>query len=242
MAEKVVGILGGMGPEATVELFRRVVKLTPARKEQEHLRIIIDNNPKIPDRTRAILESGESPLPLAAETARNLELAGASFIVIPCNTIHHYIDGIRKSVRIPVLSMIELTVERLASTPDVKRVGIVATTGTMKSALYKKALVKKELEPVELEDKTQGKVMEAVYRVKESGVDEEVRARVSEAIEKLREMGADTILLACTELSLLYEELRRLGFRVYDALQILAEETVKYAGLSVNRSAIYFLA
>jgi len=229
LGEKVVGILGGMGPEATMELFRRVVKLTPAKKDQEHLRIIIDNNPKIPDRSRAMLEGGESPLPLAAETARNLERAGASFIVIPCNTIHHYIDGIRESVRIPVLSMVELSVERLASTPEVKRVGIVATTGTIKSVLYRRALVAKGLEPIEPDDKTQEKVMEAIYRVKARGVDEEAKAMLSEVVERLRGIGADALLIGCTELSLLHEELGREGLKVYDSLQILAEETVRYA-------------
>jgi aspartate racemase len=76
MPEKIIGILGGMGPEATIDLFYKIVKFTPAEKDQDHLRIIIDNNPKIPDRTAAILKKGEDPLPALQETARNLEKAG----------------------------------------------------------------------------------------------------------------------------------------------------------------------
>jgi len=88
--EKVVGILGGMGPEATVDLFMKIIKATPAKKDQDHLRIMIDNNPKIPDRTLAILGRGKSPLKQLQETLHNLERAGAEVIAIPCNTAHYY--------------------------------------------------------------------------------------------------------------------------------------------------------
>lgn len=87
---KVIGILGGMGPEATAELFLRIIKATPAQRDQDHLRVIVDNNPKIPDRTAAILGEGQSPLPEMVRTARNLERAGVDFIVMPCNTAHYY--------------------------------------------------------------------------------------------------------------------------------------------------------
>jgi len=86
--EKTIGILGGMGPYATVELFSKILKFTPARKDQEHLRIIIDNNLKIPDRTEAILGNGKSLLPEMIATAKNLEKAKVDFILIPCNTAH----------------------------------------------------------------------------------------------------------------------------------------------------------
>ncbi|GAH53208.1 unnamed protein product, partial [marine sediment metagenome] len=109
MPEKIIGILGGMGPEATVDLFHKIIKFTPAKKDQDHFRIIIDNNPKIPDRTAAILGKGEDPLPALQETARNLEKAGVDFIIIPCNTAHYFLPQIQKSVNIPVLNMIEET-------------------------------------------------------------------------------------------------------------------------------------
>jgi len=93
MTEKIIGILGGMGPEATIDLFYKIIKFTPAKKDQDHLRIIIDNNPKIPDRTAAILGKGEDPIPALRETAKNLEKAGADFIIIPCNNYWLYRDS-----------------------------------------------------------------------------------------------------------------------------------------------------
>ncbi|GAJ09165.1 unnamed protein product, partial [marine sediment metagenome] len=93
MPEKIIGILGGMGPEATIDLFYKIIKFNPSEKDQDHLRIIIDNNPKIPDRTAAILGKGEDPLPALQETARNLEKAGANFIIIPCNTAHYFLPS-----------------------------------------------------------------------------------------------------------------------------------------------------
>ncbi len=99
--EKIIGILGGMGPAATLALYERIIALTPAQCDQDHLRVIIDSNPKIPDRTAAILGNGESPLPAMAESAKTLERAGADFIVIPCNTAHYWLDELQKEVAIP---------------------------------------------------------------------------------------------------------------------------------------------
>ena len=107
--EKIIGILGGMGPEATIDLFQKIVKLTPAQQDQEHLRIIIDNNPKIPDRTKAILHGGENPLPELIKTAQNLERAGADFIIIACNTAHYYLPEIQKTVNITIFSIMQET-------------------------------------------------------------------------------------------------------------------------------------
>ena len=111
MKDKTVGILGGMGPEATIDLFARIVKHTHAKKDDDHLRIIIDNNPKMPSRQDAILKGGESPVPAMRETARNLERAGADFIIIGANTPHYFYDEIKDAVRIPFLHIIEEAVK-----------------------------------------------------------------------------------------------------------------------------------
>ena len=106
MPEKVVGVLGGMGPEATLDFLAKVVALTPAQRDQDHLRIIIDNNPKIHDRTETNLSNVELLLPVLVETARNLERAGVDFIVIPCNTVHYFYDSLVKEVSVPILHII----------------------------------------------------------------------------------------------------------------------------------------
>ena len=90
MVEKIIGIIGGMGPEATADLYLRIIRATPVEKDQDHYRVIIDSNPKIPDRTPAIIGDGENPLPLMAETAKNVEKAGADFLIMPCNTAHYF--------------------------------------------------------------------------------------------------------------------------------------------------------
>ncbi|GAH56604.1 unnamed protein product, partial [marine sediment metagenome] len=137
MPEKIIGILGGMGPEATIDLFYKIIKFTPAEKDQDHFRIIIDNNPKIPDRTAAILGKGEDPLPALQETARNLEKAGVDFIIIPCNTAHYFLPQIQKSVNIPVLNMIEETAKETRKRIfPIQKVGLLASMGIYKTEIY----------------------------------------------------------------------------------------------------------
>jgi len=115
---KVIGILGGMGPEATCDLFHKIIRVTPRfkpiRRDQDHLRVIVDSNPLIPDRTAAILEGGEDPVPQLQETARNLERAGAGLIAMPCNTAHYFWDQVQAAVGIPVLHMMEEVARALA--------------------------------------------------------------------------------------------------------------------------------
>jgi len=113
--KRVIGILGGMGPEATVALYKRILDRTPAKRDQDHLRVIIDSNPKIPDRTAAIVGKGESPLPMMTEGVRNLERVGADFLIIPCNTAHHWLSELRKAVSIPIIDMVGETAAAVAA-------------------------------------------------------------------------------------------------------------------------------
>ena len=137
MPEKVVGILGGMGPEATVDFFAKVIALTPANRDQDHLRIIIYNNPKIPDRIEAILKEDKSLLPMLVETAKTLERAGVDFIVIPCNTVHYFYEDLTREISIPILHVIrEVAYAVKASLPRCERLGLLATTGTIAGSLY----------------------------------------------------------------------------------------------------------
>ena len=106
MPDRLIGILGGMGPEATLDLYRHILALTPASKDQDHIRVLIYSNPKIPDRTMAIAEEGESPLDSLVESAMLLERAGAEMIAMPCNAAHYYLPGMQKKLEIPVLDMV----------------------------------------------------------------------------------------------------------------------------------------
>ncbi|MBX5320378.1 MAG: amino acid racemase [Candidatus Bathyarchaeota archaeon] len=226
---KVIGILGGMGPEATAELFFRIIKETPAESDQDHPRIIVDNNPKIPDRTAAILGEGENPLPEMVKTAKNLERAGADFIVMPCVTAHYYYNDLRKGVKIPVLNMIELTAQTIREGfPNVKKVGFLGTTGTVKTKIFDNPLNRVGVKAVYPSDENQKRVMEAIYTYIKAGKILEGRKIVIEEANHLIDLGADAIICGCTEISLVLKD-GDIAKPVIDPLQILARNAVMIA-------------
>ncbi|MGQ9529798.1 MAG: aspartate/glutamate racemase family protein [Candidatus Bathycorpusculaceae bacterium] len=229
MKEKVIGILGGMGPEATADLFMRIIRETPAKKDQEHLRVIIDNNPKIPDRTAAILGEGASPLPEMVKTAKNLEKAGANFIIMPCITAHYYYEELRRSVKIPILNMVELTAQTISKIfPKAKKAGLLGTTGTVKGKLYDKYLNKFNIEMVYPSDTFQKKIMEAIYDYMKTGKIQEGKKIVVDVANHLIELGAELIICGCTETSLVLKD-GDLTKPVVDPMQILAKTAVMIA-------------
>jgi aspartate racemase len=221
---KRVGILGGMGPEATADLFLKIIKATPAKKDQDHLRIIVDDNPQIPDRTAAILSGGEDPTPYLVETARNLERAGAQFLVIPCNTAHYFHGEVSSAVSIPVLHMMRETASELVKA-GVKSVGLLASDGTIKSGLYHKALLAVGIKVLVPRDNSE--VMAAIYSVK-SGEFTESTKKAKKAATDLIAEGAEAIIAGCTEIPLILRD-GDLSKPVVDATQALARAAVREA-------------
>src|SRR5208283_4959149 len=135
--EKVIGVLGGMGPEATLYFYRELIVQTAARTDREHLRVIIDSNPKVPDRNEAILHGGESPVPALAAGAAALEHAGADFIVIPCISAHLFLENLRERTNLPVFSIFDIVAEHIAENhPGVNMLGLLGTTGTVQGGLF----------------------------------------------------------------------------------------------------------
>jgi len=231
MSEKIIGILGGMGPEATIDLFYKIIKFTPAEKDQDHLRIIIDNNPKIPDRTAAILGKGEDPLPALQESARNLEKAGADFIIIPCNTAHYFLPSIQKSVKIPILNMIEETAkETKKRIPQIKKVGLLASIGVYRSEIYHQHFKKFHIEVISPEEKDKEEVMKAIYAVKAGDLSNEVKKNIISIAQKLIDKGAEAIITGCTEIPLILKE-GDISAPIIDPTQVLAKAAVQKAKL-----------
>jgi len=225
---KIVGILGGMGPEATIDLFAKIVHSTPASRDQDHLRIIIDNNPRIPDRQEAILEGGPSPVPHLIETARNLEAVGADFIVMPCNTAHYWIEEIRKAVRIPVIDMIKETAEEVARLyPSSRTVGLLAATGTVRSGLYQRRLLDVGIRMVSPSDDDQAALMRVIYAVK-SGNSSKSSAAAIEIGQRLVAAGAEAVIAGCTEIPLILGA-GDLSIPIIDATEVLAKRAVEIA-------------
>src|SRR3954471_17261050 len=135
--EKVIGVLGGMGPEATLSFYGKVIANTPARRDQDHLRVVIDGNPKVPDRSAALLHQGDSPVPMMMAGLEALALAGADFVVIPIVSAHGFLDDLRRRTPLPLVSMLEVMAEHVQGEhPGVKTVGLLATTGTVQSGAF----------------------------------------------------------------------------------------------------------
>ncbi len=197
-----LGILGGMGPYATVCFYERIVKKTPANSDQEHIDTIILSHASMPDRTSVILNGDSEELFEAVKRdLRLFEAAGCSYIAIPCNTFHYFYDDVANMTNIEVLNMVETAVEKAESKFGFgSKIAVLGTNGTIKSGVYKEQFKKSGLEYYELDEKRQEKVMEVIYRVKSTNI--VVQPVIDELIEEMiRTKEADGIILACTELS-----------------------------------------
>lgn len=228
--EKVVGIIGGMGPEATVDLMNRVIKATSARDDIDHIRMLVDNNPKVPSRIKALIEkTGESPLECLQDMARRLENWGVDFLAIPCNTAHHYHHDVQQAVRIPLFNMIDLSVRFLISQiPNLKTVGLLASTAVFDLELYKHRFADAGVNLMAMHPEDQDKVMSVIRKIKTSNYGPEVVQMIQEVVAKLEQQGAQALLIACTELSIIGEQVTS-KVSMFDASQILAESIVKEA-------------
>ncbi len=225
MSQKTIGILGGMGPEATVDLFMKIIKNTPARKDQDHIRCVVDSNPKIPDRTKYIYGEGEDPRPLLIQGARNLERIGASFIAISCNTAHYFYDEVQAAVKIPVVHIMSEVTDHLSG--KVQKAGLLASSATVRTGLYDKALAKAGISLVVPEGSRQDEVMKAIYMVK-GGDLESARNTVLQEGTRLVSAGAQVVIAGCTEIPLVLRQ-GDLEVDVLDATLVLAQACVRLA-------------
>ena len=229
---KTIGILGGLGPEATQLLFQKIIQLTPAQCDQNHIPIIIFNNPKIPDRTKAILYNGTNPLPSLTYTAQTLEKSGADFIIIPCNTAHYFVDGLQKEISVPIVNMIRETVNSVKKKfPNTTKIGLLATSGTVATEIYHKEFAKEGIEIICPDKEIQEKVvMESIYGLEgiKAGFHEEPKRRLENVADGLIREGAELVVAGCTEISIVLKN-ENVPFTVIDPLTTLAEKAVEYA-------------
>lgn len=226
MPERVIGILGGMGPLATADLFRRIVEKTPAKRDQDHPRIIIYNNPKIPDRTAFILGNGPDPRPELIASARKLEECGADFIIMPCNTAHFFAETIQRAINIPLVSMIEETAKKIESM-GLRKVGLLATDGTIKGMVYHRALLKRGIHIAVPNKKDQELVMKGIYEGVKAGNLELGRELLLKVAKKL-ERRSEGIIAGCTEVSVVLKP-KDLTVPLIDPMDVIAERAVKLA-------------
>jgi aspartate racemase len=233
MAEKVIGILGGMGPEATLSLFEKIIANTPATRDQDHLRVIIDSNAKIPDRTPAILGQGETPVPAMIESGRALERAGADFIVIPCVSAHFFLHEVQAQLTLPILSLFDAVAGELGrQQPVPAAVGLLATTGTIHGGKFQERLQKSGIHTLVPGLDDQKPVMSVIYRVKAafSGAGrEEMRSELRSVVTTLVDRGAQAIVAGCTEIPLVLRS-QDVSVPFFDCLVVLARAAIVQAG------------
>ena len=225
--------MGGLGPEATVFLFQKILQYTPASKDQEHLRILIDNNPKIPERLPAILGTGPDPVPMMVSSGQALIRAGAEFIIIPCVSAHHFLPDLRRKIALPILSMLdEASIDIKASRPPIKTVGLVAAEGTMKIGLFQNRLSNEGIQTIIPEGNDRVEVQEYIFRIKDTRAKHdrrEIARKFGEIAERMVVRGAEAILIGCTEISIVMDS-ESFAVRGFDALTILAKAAIREAG------------
>jgi aspartate racemase len=227
--EKVIGILGGLGPEATLDLYGKILAATGARTDQEHLHVLIDSNPKVPDRNKAIAGTGEPAAPALIGMARRLEAAGADFLVVACNTAHAFAAEISAAVRIPLVSQIEETCEAvLRRMPGIRRIGVLAGQGCVDAGIYQRAFARRGIEMLLPPAAGQRQLMELIYRIKAGDTGTETRAAVRALGIGLFGAGAELVVAGCTEVPLVLAESDLPGPMI-DATAVLAERAVAYA-------------
>jgi aspartate racemase len=224
---RAIGVIGGMGPLATADFYLRLVRATPAAIDQEHLHVLIDSNPQIPDRTAAIEGRGSDPTPELIATARRLVAAGAEVLVMPCNSAHAFLDAIRREVPVPVLDIMEEVASAAARlTPVPAAVGLLATTGTVRQRLYHIAFARRGIEVLIPGAAGQGAVSGAIASVKAGRTGPEVRTAARAAADDLIGAGAGSIVLGCTELPLILAP-GDIRVPLLDGTEILARAAVR---------------
>lgn len=208
MARPIIGILGGMGPAATADLYTKLIAATPATRDQEHLHVIIWADPSVPDRTDALLHGGADPMPLLLRGARALAADGADLIAIPCNTAHAFLSALARDVAVPFLDMMEETASFVElHHPTIARVGLLATSGTCQVGLYQEAFARHHVEVVVPPDALQERcVTAAIRRVKMGDSGAGVTALLQEAAAGLVTRGAEAVITGCTELPLVFHD------------------------------------
>ncbi len=202
--KKTIGIIGGMGPMATVDLYKKIIELTPANSDNEHLHVVIDSNTNIADRTSNILGMGKDPTQELIRSAITLENMRADLLIMPCNTAHFYYDRITPFIKVPFINMIDETAKEIRRI-GLKKVGLLTTDGVIKSEVYTKTFSEYGIEEMHPDERNQKEVMNIIYNgIKAANYNIDT-IRFKGVIEKLLEQGAECLVLGCTELPIAFE-------------------------------------
>lgn len=234
---QLIGIIGGMGPQATVMLMQRIIDLTPAQRDADHIPLLVCSDPRIPDRTAAARGTGPSPLSALIQAGRRLKAAGADGLAMACNTAHIYHAELAAELGLPFIHLIEEVAGALAAKfPGGARVGILATDGTIGSGLYPPILAARGMETVLPDTADQARVMETIYGrrgVKAGHITPEQARELSRVIARLHARGAQAAVAGCTEIPPVLEAFKpALPVPVICSIDVLARAILRHAGLA----------
>ncbi len=224
-----VGVLGGLGPKATLDFFAKVLERTRAERDQDHLHLLIDNNPQVPNRNEAVAGTGPSPAPALAQMARGLEAAGADFLVMACNAAHAFKGAITEATSLPFISIIEETVAAtLERQPGVATLAVLAAAGCLDAGLYRDAFAAHGVRTLEPEGERRERFMELLYRIKAGDKGPAVRTDMRALAAELIAEGAEVLVAGCTEVPLvLFED--DLSVPLIDSTDVLVDATIAHA-------------
>ncbi len=234
-----VGVIGGVGPMATAYFMQRVVALTAADRDQDHVDMVVFNHATIPDRTAYILDPDvPDPAPVLASDARRLQDFGADLLVMPCNTAHYFTEQVLSAVTVPLISIIAITVAAAeARVPGLSSVGLLATEGTVASGVYQDAFAAHSIRTEVPSGADQELINEIIYGQVKAGLPADVEV-LRAVTARLQAAGADVVVLGCTELSVVAVDHDLLGEQDYvDSLDQLVRATIRQSGHTVRAGA-----
>jgi len=230
-----IGVLGGMGPEATLLFFKKILANTNASRDQDHARLVIFNDPQIPERLPAIEDQGESPLPMMIKGLLSLKSAGANFAVIPCVTAHYFLPQLKEKSILPVISIIEATISYIKENYAlINYVGLMAALGTIRTGLFQRELAKKKISTLISEESDLQKVQNNIFAIKNTafGNRKRIKRELIKIGQKLIKKGAQGIIIGCTELPIILTP-DCFDVPTFDVLDILARAALQKAGIKV---------
>ncbi len=236
----IVGIIGGMGPEATVELQRLIVKYTPAKCDQDHIEVIAHNNPSIPDRTKSLAEDdGRSYSAAVIASGNTLIKAGATILCMPCITAHARFEYIQAALSRKLINLVDLVAEKILTDKYKQPVAILSTEGSKREGVIARSFLKSQITFVLPNDDCQIKVSETIGNIKagRKGIAEKTLEQI---IKDLKQQGIITLLLGCTELAMLEDSLRISQIKVFNPLKILARNVVEQCHSSYMKNQVKF--
>ena len=243
-----IGMIGGLGPAATVDLYDKIVRATPAKNDQQHFKVVVEQNPQIADRTVSLLQNGEDPTLALFNCAKRLEEDDCDAIIVPCNTAHAFLPYLERFIRIPFINMQVAALDEIkAKLGDKARIGLMATTGTVKTGIYARKAEAMGMPIFAPGDENQERVMDAIYGplgAKAGYTDGVCRDDLIAAAEELvTKFDCNCLILGCTELPLILDESDDFEIAgrhvvIVDPTAALARKVVKAAQASFEKTGV----